>query len=136
MIDNIKNINNSNEYNQALTFLKTGCKCECSNKIPLERFAKMRADFQTLSKKEQDAVIMGQLLLMDEGEITTSSRFPKKERANNRTFYRWNNKIPLCQLTYLNMLGISRDYLDDIRNHLSSEGLTTRIHGNIGRMPR
>jgi len=89
MIDNSsKYINNSDEYNQALTFLKVGCKCGCSNKVPCEKFAKVRSDFQTLSKREQDAVIMGQLLLMDEGEITTSSRFPKKERTNNRTFYR------------------------------------------------
>lgn len=124
------------EYQKALTFLKVGCGCGCSNKVSAEKFAKRREEFQNLSRKERDAVVMGQLLSMEEEETTTSSRFPKRKRINNRTFYRWNNRIPLCQTTYLNMLGISRDYLEDLRKHLSRKGLATRIHGNIGRMPR
>lgn len=135
-------MNNSNkyeipsEYQKALTFLKIGCECGCSKQVPPEKFAKRREEFQNLSRKERDAMVMGQILIMDEGDTTTSSRFPKKKRTNNRTFYRWNNKIPLCQLTYLNMLGVSRDYLESVRNHLLNKGLGTRIHGNTGRMPR
>jgi hypothetical protein len=34
------------------------------------------------------------------------------------------------------MFGISREYLEDMRKHLSKEGLITRIHGGIGRMPQ
>jgi len=81
------NTNFKEEYKKALQFLKKGCKCGCSSNLPKEKFAKKRADFQTLPKKEQDALVMGQLSLMEEGEITTSSRFPKKERTNKRTFY-------------------------------------------------
>jgi hypothetical protein len=80
--------NNFTEYQKATQFLKVGCKCECSSKLPKEKFAQLRVQFQTLSKKEQDAIIMGQLMVMDEGEETTSSRFPKRERTNLRTFYR------------------------------------------------
>jgi hypothetical protein len=79
---------NYTEYKQALQFLKKGCKCGCSKKVPKEKFAKLRLNFQNLPKSEQDSFIMGQLYLMDEGEITTSSRFPKRKRTNQRIFYR------------------------------------------------
>jgi hypothetical protein len=76
------------EYKKAIQFLKKGCKCGCSSQLPKEKFAQLRAQFHSLSKKEQDAFIMGQLFSMDEGETTTSSRFPKRARTNLRTFYR------------------------------------------------
>lgn len=136
MKETYKHNNNFKEYEKALQFLEKGCKCGCSNKIPKERFAQLREQFQKLSKPEQDSFLMAQLLALDEGETTTSSRFPKKERINLRTFYRWNNRTPLCQEVYLNMLGISRDYLEDMRDHLIDKGLTTRIHGNTGRLPQ
>ena len=82
------NTNFKKEYQKAIKFLKVGYKCGCSEKLPKEKFAKRRADFQSLSKFEQDAYVMANLDSMDEGETTTSSRFPKRERTNKRTFYR------------------------------------------------
>ena len=76
------------EYKKAIKFLEKGCKCECSKKVPKEKFAKRRADFQNLPKLGQDTYVMADLNSMDEGDTTTSSRFPKKERTNKRTFYR------------------------------------------------
>jgi len=46
--------NNYTEYKKAMNFLKNGCNCDCSNKIPKEKFAEMRETFQALSKSEQD----------------------------------------------------------------------------------
>ena len=88
MKNSSKYISNSKEYQKALRFLKKGCKCGCSSKLLKEKFAQRRADFQSLSKLEQDATLMGQLLIIEEGDKTTSSRFPKKERTNKRFFYR------------------------------------------------
>jgi hypothetical protein len=34
------------------------------------------------------------------------------------------------------MLGIGRSYLENIREHLVKNGLFSRIHGNIKRMPK
>jgi hypothetical protein len=34
------------------------------------------------------------------------------------------------------MLGIGRAYFENIRNHLISNGLISRIHGNVKRMPQ
>jgi len=62
MTDNNKHTNNSSEYNQALTFLKSGCKCGCSSTVDQERFAKLRSQFQNLAKAEQDAFVMSNLI--------------------------------------------------------------------------
>ena len=44
--------NNFTEYEKAINFLKNGCNCVCSNKIPKEKFAKMWEAIQALSKSE------------------------------------------------------------------------------------
>ena len=38
------------EYEKAIEFLKVGCDCGCSFKVPKEAFAEMREAFQALSK--------------------------------------------------------------------------------------
>ena len=75
------------EYEKAIEFLKGGCNCGCSSKVPKEAFAEMREAFQALSKSEQDIFLMAQLKAMNGGEITASRRLKKKTRTNKRTFY-------------------------------------------------
>jgi hypothetical protein len=79
---------NNVEYQKAIQFLKKGCKCGCSHKLPQEKFARLRTQFKSLSKPARDSFVMGQLLAMKEGDITTSSRFPKRKRINIRISYR------------------------------------------------
>jgi hypothetical protein len=128
--------NNLTEYEKAINFLKNGCNCGCSNKIPKEEFAELRENFQALTKPEQDIFLMAQLRSMDGGAINTSRHLKKKPRANKRTFYRWDCNTPICQKTYLNMLGIGRNYFENIREHLVKNGLLSRIHGNVKRIPK
>ena len=75
------------EYEKAIEFLKVGCGCGCSSKVPKEAFAKMREAFQALSKSEQDIFLMAQLKAMDGGSISASRRLKKKIRVNKRTLY-------------------------------------------------
>ena len=124
------------EYEKAIEFLKVGCGCSCSSKVPKEAFAEMREAFQALFKSEQDIFLMSQLKAMDEGVTNTSRRFKNKTRVNKRTTYCWNRNTPICQKTYLNMLGIGRNYFENIRNHLLKNGLLSRVHSNVKRMPR
>ena len=79
--------NGSTEYDKAIHFLETGCKCGCAKMIPRERFAELREAFQALSRPEQDIFVMAQLKAMNGGEITASRRLKKKMRTNKRTFY-------------------------------------------------
>ena len=46
------------EYEKAIEFLKVGCGCSCSSKVPKEAFAELREAFQALSKSEQDIFLM------------------------------------------------------------------------------
>src|SRR5215217_2779615 len=110
--------NGSNEYQKAIDFLEKGCNCSCSSRIPKEQFAELRVSFQALSKTEQDIFIMAQIKAMDGGLTSTSRRLKKKNRSNKRIFYHWNHNTPLCQETYLNMLGIGRTYFENLRSHL------------------
>src|SRR2546423_14193847 len=73
--------NGSNEYEKAINFLKKGCDCGCSSRIPKEEFAALRESFQALSKSEQDIFLMAQLKAMDGGFINTSRRLKKKIRS-------------------------------------------------------
>jgi ribonuclease I len=75
------------EYEKAIEFLKVGCDCRCSSKVPKEVFAEMREAFQALSKSEQDIFLMAQLKTMDGGSISASRRLKKKVRTNKRTLY-------------------------------------------------
>ena len=75
------------EYEKAIEFLKVGCGCSCSSKVPTEAFAEMREAFQALSKPEQDIFLMAQLKVMDGGSISSSRRLKKKARINKRTIY-------------------------------------------------
>ena len=127
------NDKNVNEYEKAIHFLEIGYGCGCSAKVPREDFAELREAFQALSKTEQDIFLMAQLKSMDWGVINTSRRLKRKPRVNKRTFYCWT---PICQKTYLNMLGIGRNYFENIREHLLNKGLLSRVHGNVKIMPR
>ena len=75
------------EYEKAIEFLKVGCGCSCSSKVPKEAFAEMREAFQALSKSEQDIFLMAQLKAMDGGTTSASRRLKKKVRINKRTIY-------------------------------------------------
>src|SRR6185312_6871818 len=119
------------EYKQALKFLKKGCECGCFKKVPSEDFAQFRSDFQSLPKSEQDALVMGQLFIMrDREKISASPRLKNKERTNQRFLYLFDYKIPICQETYINMLGISEKYLKTIKKHIANRRVKLRIHGN------
>ena len=70
--------NGSNEYEKAIDFLKKGCDCGCSSRIPKEQFAELRESFQAFSKSEQDIFLMAQLKAMDGGSTSTSRRLKRK----------------------------------------------------------
>src|SRR3954471_11042521 len=94
------------EYEKAIEFLKIGCGCGCSSKVPKEAFAEMCEAFQALSKPKQDIFLIAQLRAMDGGSISASHHLKKKACINKRTLYCWDRNISLCQKTYLNMLRI------------------------------
>ena len=75
------------EYEKAIEFLKVGCGCSCSSKVPTEAFAETREAFQALSKSEQDIFLMAQLKAMDGGSVSASRRLKNRACVNKRTLY-------------------------------------------------
>jgi hypothetical protein len=81
MVDNTV----TNEYEKTFRFLEVGCGCGSSAKLPKEEFARLREDFQALTKSEQDIFLMCQMRSMDGGVINTSRRLKGKARIKKRT---------------------------------------------------
>ena len=53
---------------KTMRFLKLGCNCGFSKKIPREKFAELGTAFQNLTRPEQDIFLMTQL----KSEVTAS----------------------------------------------------------------
>jgi len=77
-----------------------------------KEFAELRENFQALTKPEQDIFLMAQLRSMDGGATNASRRLKNKNRVNKRIICCWNRNTPISQKTYLNMLGIGRNYFE------------------------
>ena len=104
-------------------FLEIGCNCGCSKRFREKSSAELREAFQALSISKQDIFLIAQLKAMNGGEVTAGRRLKKKVRTNKRTFYYWDRNTPLCQKTYPNMLRIGRTHLENVRNHLATNGI-------------
>ncbi|CAG8600851.1 9472_t:CDS:2 [Gigaspora margarita] len=58
------------------------------------------------------------------------------DKKNLHFSYCYNHDIPVCLDTYLNLVGVGRTYLKNIKQHLQEHGLEERIHGNTSRAPK
>ena len=113
-------------------FLETGCGCkygeegqECISNFAQEEFKNCRNYFTELTKEERDLFILSHLFI---------NRAPGKVNENKRIPYRIYGK-PVCKTTFLYLLNISKNLLQNVSQHYNSEGLTPRVHGNKGRLP-
>ncbi|CAB4496343.1 unnamed protein product [Rhizophagus irregularis] len=59
-----------------------------------------------------------------------------KLKKNCRFKYCFNNSLPICRITYENLVGIGHIHLDNLIKHFREYGLKERIHGNTGRSPK
>ena len=111
--------NNLTEYEKAINFIKTGCNCGCSNKIPKEEFSELRENFQALTKPEQDIFLMAQLRSMNSGEINTSQRLKRNHRLIKGLFIA---EIVIHSFVKRHIL-ICLVLVTNIREHLVKNGL-------------
>ncbi|CAB4377947.1 unnamed protein product [Rhizophagus irregularis] len=103
----------------------------CYEKVGFKRFFERYIELKSLDKKELELVIKAQLMVF---EITNE----KSDNTNSniqRYRYCYNSSLPLCKPAFLKLCGINDYLLGTLQNHLHTEGLSERIHGNIGRIP-
>jgi len=111
-------------------FLRIGCGCQngpngrqCIENFSKEEFVSCRDSFLELSKDEKDLFILSFLTLT------------RKRGANERhsSFTIYGEKT--CKTTFLYLLNMSKHKFQNIAEHYQSDGLTSRVHGNKGRLP-
>ncbi|CAB5384961.1 unnamed protein product [Rhizophagus irregularis] len=103
----------------------------CYEKVGFKHFFERYIELKSLDKKELELVIKAQLMVF---EITNE----KSDNTNSNTQryrYCYNASLPLCKPAFLKLCGINDYLLGTLQNHLHTEGLSERIHGNIGRIP-
>ncbi|RIB21013.1 hypothetical protein C2G38_2177811 [Gigaspora rosea] len=84
-----------------------------------------KAEFESLEKNMRDMVIKGQLLAFQRNENT--DKVTNDDRKNLRFSYCYNHDIPVCLDTYLNLVGVGRTYLKNIKQHLQEHCLEERM---------
>ncbi|EXX69029.1 uncharacterized protein OCT59_019718 [Rhizophagus irregularis] len=105
---------------------KCSCQVKCFEKIGYEQFLAHRLEFESLDKNIRDVVVKGQLMTFQN----------TNNRKNCRFKYCFNNSLPICRITYENLVGIGHTHLDNLIKHFREYGLEERIHGNTGRGPK
>ncbi|GES97024.1 hypothetical protein GLOIN_2v1842132 [Rhizophagus clarus] len=105
----------------------------CYEKISFKRFFERYIEYKSLEKKELELVIKTQLMTL---EITNEKSDNSTTTNLQRYKYCYNTTLPLCRPVFLKMCGINDYLLRTLMDHLHAKGLSERIHGNMGRIPK
>lgn len=102
----------------------------CYEKVGFKRFFERYIELKGLQKNELELVIKAQLMTF---EISNDSENTQKTQKYK---YCYNSSFSLCKPVYLKLCGINEYLLSKLQNHLNENGLSERIHGNTGRIPK
>ncbi|GES85753.1 hypothetical protein GLOIN_2v1884495 [Rhizophagus clarus] len=105
----------------------------CHEKVGFKRFFERYIEYKSLEKKELELVIKTQLMTL---EITNEKSDNSTTTNLQRYKYCYNTTLPLCRPVFLKMCGINDYLLRTLMDHLHAKGLSERIHGNVGRIPK
>ncbi|XP_059166895.1 uncharacterized protein LOC131949139 isoform X2 [Physella acuta] len=115
---------------QLLDYKKSG-KCSCLDNLCIQDIAAHRIEVTLLDRHSRDVFIMGML---------RCAVFSKKEKkaGGSRSCNRFNYRIlntKICHACFLHVNNIRGKYMKNLKKHFSTHGVTSRVHGNIGRKP-
>lgn len=115
------------------TKLKIGCECgnDCFKDLDADGVYKHRLNIAELSKEEHDMYLMGVTMASLQNRQQTTR---KKERQRQRASYVYHGRR-VCLDAFLYLENVSVYHLKIIRSHVMSNGVTPRVHGNIGKKP-
>ena len=103
---------------------------QCFTQLSEKEVLESRANCLQLSKDELDLVVLAHLHCHLRKRNTES----RKRKRNVCCFFISGQQV--CRATYLFLHGIGKDRYNSLSAHYSSHGLTTRTHGNKGRLPK
>ncbi|CAG8845929.1 28257_t:CDS:2, partial [Gigaspora margarita] len=121
-------------------FEQSNCTCRhapkrrdlrtCYEKVGFKRFFERYFQVKALEKSELELFLKAQLIAFE----ITNDKLEAHQKHNYR--YCYNYSFPLCKPAFLKLYGINEYFLSAMQEHLQNEGLTERIHGNTGRVPK
>ena len=122
-------------------FTERTCGCSlangspCSSLFSVEQYVSHRSQASLLTQIELDLVLIGSMMTLVNTQANRKSG-KHKPIKRSRTFTTFlHNGHHVCQQTYRFFLGIGKDRLTAVKESYFSNGLTTRVHGNAGRLP-
>lgn len=110
-----------------------GCECasSCFEDLTAEDVYKHRLNVAELTKEEHDMYLMGVTMASLANRQQTHRN---KERQRQRATYVYQGR-KVCLEAFLYLENVTQYHLKIIRNHLMRNGVTPRVHGNMGKKP-
>jgi len=117
---------------------ESNCSCRkkknklCFKKIGIDNFLERQFQLKGLDNNELDLCIKTQLMVF---QSKSKSKNENNETVKYDYKYQYNSSIPICQPVFLKLCGITKYKLLVLQEHLSTDGLMERIHGNTKNVP-
>ncbi|MDW3631319.1 MAG: hypothetical protein QOK71_07770 [Nitrososphaeraceae archaeon] len=118
-------------------FQENKCKCKkttkndlrtCYEKVGFKQFFERHLQLYALEQNELELFVKAQLMSF---ETTSENSVIHSYR------YNFSNHLPLCQPVYIKLCGrITQYMLKTLQDDLQINGLSERLHKNIGRVPK
>ena len=122
-------------------FFRRGCGCKsysCTLTLSPEDVSQYRLAVSELERSELDLIILAQLHAgMNAGNLLTNTRGTARPDVRQRVMFQYLFKgMPICREMFLFLHRISRTRLYNLVEHLSTNGVIPRTHGNTGKKPK
>jgi hypothetical protein len=100
----------------------------CYEKVGFKQFFERHLQLHALEKDELELFIKAQMMSFEATSITSETRHKYR--------YNFSYHLPLCQPAYIKLCGITEYMLKTLQGDLQMNGLSERLHKNIGRTPQ
>lgn len=108
---------------------KDNCSCRgnriCFKEIGFKNFFERCLEMKGLDSEKLDLCILTQLMVFKLDN--------DKQKIHYR--YQYNASIRICQKVFLKLCNISENKLLNLQKHLQDDGLQSRLHGNLKKIP-
>lgn len=128
---------NNNELSLIKDFLASPCLCgnACKGSLSFNEVSKSRKEFRSLSWAEKNAFMLSQLTTFMRWSDKSRSARQVKFRVRQKFYYCISIDRPVCKEVFLFYYGETIDRLKRLQKHRSEVGISSIMHGNVGRSP-
>lgn len=132
----------SSDVRECEKFVQQTCGCHlakgapCSSLFSVEHYIQLRAQSSFLTRDELDLTLLGSIMsTVVHGEYVRDGRHKPNKRRKKTTMLYMHHAHEICKKTFTFLYGIGKDRLRNVKDSYLTNGLETRVHGNIKRRP-